>query len=586
MSEQDPVSPEILERLARLEAQVKWLTDQVRPPAAPDPSRRTAPMPAPPPRPLRPQPRPAPAPGKPVNPIVWVASAGSAIFLIGAAFFLHWSIQRGWIGPELRFLLGLVAGGALSFGAGRLILGHSPKLGVALLLAGLGTLTFTFRWGAFEYHFFAPALGFAATFLCTLVAGGLGARAKSGGALTIALITGLLAPLVFSEGGHHEVALAVYLAALMAAALAVPYLAKTGARWGISRWLAVIGTWLLVAVACAEVPQADAASLFGLLLLHYLLAGLWIWLPGQGEDRPSTPTILWLLVSLGATSLAWVLWKRLGWAEEWFAVPVVVIAAINLALVKPLRVRLDGRQADFGLLALAAGHLALAVPVALAWRWVGPVWGLFALFLAWGAGEAETRGELDREEVLALTWMALAMAGAATLRWLVHGAEVWGFDYAYGYPALTPFLNSRFAEGLVTAAAWGLLARRNGFVRPLGIIGLEVVGGLTLSLELAHLVRWGGGSHRSASVVLTLGWAVAGALQWLKSLSVEAKTLRTALAVAGYTWLGIASLKLITVDLEHADTPMKALAFLGVGAVVLAAALVGNRVRLARKEEE
>jgi len=219
MSEQDPVSPEILERLAKLEAQVGWLTEQVRGGvSAPQASRRTAPMPTmAPPRPRYE----APAPRKPMNPIVWVAAAGSAIFLIGAAFFLHWSIQRGWIGPELRFLLGLLVGGGLSFGAARLMLGDSPKLGVSLLLAGLGTLTFTFRWGAFEYHFFPPGLVVAATFHCTLVGGGLGARAKSGGALTVALITGLLTPLVFSQGGHRAFALALSLARLMASALGV-----------------------------------------------------------------------------------------------------------------------------------------------------------------------------------------------------------------------------------------------------------------------------------------------------------------------------------------------------------------------------
>jgi len=588
MSEQDPVIPEILERLAKLEAQVGWLTGQLQERVSGDPSRVTAPTPlVAPPRPPMPRRAPSP-PRKPLNPIVWVAAAGSTIFLIGAAFFLHWSIQQGWIGPELRFLLGLLVGGGLSFGAARLMLGDSAKLGVALLLAGLGTLTFTFRWGAFEYHFFPPLLGFLATFLCTLVAGGLGARARSGGALAIALITGLLTPLVFSQGGHHEVALAIYLAVLMASALVVPYLAKTGARWGVARWIAVVGVWGLLSGACAEVQSVDAGSLLLVILLNYLLAGLWIWLPGQAEAKPGTPTLLWFGASLATTSLSWVLWRELHWASEWFAAPVVIFAALNLAMVKPLRERLGGRQADLGLLVLAAGHLALAVPVALAWHWVGPVWGLFALFLAWAVGEADDRPEWDEPEVKALTRLALGMALAATLRWMVHGVDVWDFSYTYGYgrAALTPFLNSRFAEGLLAALAWGLLARRGGAMRVLGLLGVESVGVLTLSLELAHLVSWMGGTHRSASVVLTLCWAVIGAFQWLRSLSEEDKALRTALSAAGYTWLGIASLKLITVDLEHADTPMKALAFLGVGTVILAAALVGNRARQARQEEE
>jgi hypothetical protein len=466
------------------------------------------------------------------------------------------------------------------------MLGDGPRLGVAILLAGLGTLIFTFRWGAFEYHFFPPLLGFAATFLCTLLAGGLGARIMSGGALSVALGAGLLAPLIFSQGGHHEVALAAYLAVLMASALAVPYLARTGARWGLARWIAVIGTWTLLAACCLQVQGPDAGPLLALLFLHYVLAGLWIWLPGQAEEGPRTATPLWCLASLATTGLAWVLWKSLGFSPEGFAAPVLLFAALNLGIVKPLRRRMGNRRADLALLALAVGHLALAVPVALAWSWVGPVWGLFAMLLAWAAGATTARPGWDEAEAKTLARMALGLALAASLRWMVHGVDVWGFGpiAGYGRVPLLPFLNGRFAEGLLTAVAWGLLARRRGALGVLGMIGVECVGGLALSLELAHLVLWAGGTHRAASVILTLAWAILGAIQWLRSLSEADSAPGTLFAVAGYSWLGIASLKLITADLEHADTPMKALAFLGVGAVVLGAALVGHRVRPAREK--
>lgn len=590
MHEPEPVFPDILERLSRLEAQVAWLSKQVNPTSARDASRQTGPIaigvPAPP-RPIAFQPSPT-LPRKPVNPIVWVAAVGSFLFLIGAAYFLRWSIQQGWIGPELRFLLGLIAGGGLSLASAKLLLGRSPKLGAVLLLAGLGTLLFTFRWGAFEYHFYPAALGLVALFICTLLAGALSTRAKSGAALTVAMLAALLAPPMFSQGGHHEISLAIYLAVLMAAVLAVPYLGKIGARWGVPRVLGVVGTWILLAAAAFDVTSGDAGLLMVLLAAHLALAGLWIWLPGQGEPKPSIATPLWMLVSLAATSLAWVLWKELRWTPEGFALPVLGFAGLNLLLVKPLRTRMGNRSSDLGLVVLAAGHLALAVPVALAWHWVGPVWGLFALGLAWSVGEAETRPEWDPQSVKTLTWMAFGMAAAASLRWLVHGIDVWDFGYYPGsrQAAMLPFFNSRFAEGALAALAWGLLARRQSFTRVFGFLGLEFVGGLTLSLELAHLVRWFDGSSRAASVTVTLAWAVLGALQWLRGLSEPRKEIRRAIAIAGYGWLGLASLKLISLDLDHADVPTKALAFLGVGAVIIVAALVGNKLRLARKEEE
>ena len=575
----DPIL-DIQARLSRLEAQVARLTEQAGAPAGADLSQKPAAAAPSAPARVRPPRVPTP-PRKPLNPIVYIAGAGAGIFLVGAIFFLYWSIEQGWIGPEMRFLMGLVMGGGLALGAAKLILGDSPKLGVCLLLAGIGTLMFTFRWGSFEYDFFPPALGLAGSALAVLLAGGLAARAKSGAALCVALAAGLLSPIVFSQGGHHEVALSVYLAVLMAAALSVPYLAKVGARWVVTRWLAFTGVWILLAAACLRADSGDAPLLLGLILLHYVLAGLWIWLPGQGEDRPSTPTILWFLATLATTSLAWALWKNANWTVEWFAAPVLVMALVNLVLVKPLRVRLGSRQADLGLLVLAAGHLAVAVPVALDWQWVGPMWSLFALGMAWAVTYAEDRPEWEADEVRALLWLALGMATVASLRWAVHTVD-W-LDHS---EVPIPVLNRNFAEAVFALFAWGLLTRRGRATGVASAVALELVANVALAVELGRIVRYAGGTGWAASIVMTLTWALSGAVQWLRSLTEERPAVRLGLAIAGYSWLGIASFKLIVADLAGATTPLRALAFLGVGAIFLAAALVANHARQQRKESE
>jgi hypothetical protein len=522
-----------------------------------------------------------PAPARPQNPIIYIAAGGAGIFLIGAIFFLHWSIQQGWLGPEFRFLLGLILGGVLAAGAARLILTDSAKLGVCLLLAGLGSLMFSLRWGALEYHFYPAAWGLAGTALCVILAGALAGRARSGAALAVALAAGLASPMAFSAGGHHEVALSLYLAVLMAAALAVPYLAKVGARWGVARWIALAGTWGLLAGACLEGLRVDAQLLMGLVALHYLLAGLWIWLPGQGEERPSMATLMWFTVSAAATSLVWTLWRPVGLPTTWFAGPVLLVAALNIVLVKPLRLRLGSRQADLGLLVLAAGHLALAVPVALDWRWVGPMWGCFALGLAWAVVYAESRSDWDASEIRALLLLAMGMAALATLRWLFHSVDGWD---AYAYP--TPVLNGNFLEGLLAAGAWALLARRRSGSAIAAFVCLEVVGNLTLAVELGRIARFAGADVRIGSIIMTLTGALSGAGQWLRSLTLEPGRTQRMLAIAGYVWLGVASCKLLAQDLSEAQTPMRALAFLGVGSIFLTAALVANRSRQRRKEIE
>ena len=563
----DPnASQDLSERVARLEAQVAGLLQR----QSPQPEARPAARPAPPARP--------PTPRREFSPVVWIAGIGASIFLFGTAFFFRWAIQQGWVGAELRFALGLLAGLGITAVAVKLLLSDSRRLGVALLLAGLGTLQFTFRAGAMEYHFYEAPAGLFAAALVTLLAGALAAHCRSGGTLTACLVSGLAAPLVFSRGGHHEVALAVYLAVLMAATLAVPYLARTGGRWPGARWTALLGVWLLLLPTCAEVMKADAATLAGLLILHLLLAGLWAWLPGT-EETPGTPTVLWLVASILATVYGWLLWKRLGLPAELFALPILAVAALNLTLVQPLRKRLGSHRADWGLLALAAGHLALALPVALAWRWVGPLWGVFALGVAWASLKAEDSP--FTEEAATLRGLAAALALATTLRWAVHGLD--GSLFHGG--TLVPFFNAAFAEGALGAAAWFLLTRRGGSLGVISFVALEVTANGTLAVEAAQLVQWfqapahlGYGPSRAASIAMTLVWALSGAWQWMRGLGQRDEG-RRALMLAGYGWMGIASAKLILSDLDRADTPLRALAFLGVGGIGMAAAILANRRR-------
>ena len=567
MDPRPPVPDDLGERVARLEAQVAWLLERQAPgvrPAAPPAARMPPPIARP----------------RAMSPVVWIAGVGAVLFLAGAVFFFHWAVEQGWMGPGFRFALGVLAGSALTGLAARLVLGPSRRLGVALLLAGLGTLQFSFRAGAFAFHLFEPVVGLAAVAAITLTAGALAARARGGGSLTVALVSALVAPLVFSQGGHHEVALAIYLAALMGAALAVPYRAPAGAAWHGARWTALLGTWFLLLTACAQADPVEAPLLGLLVLLHLVLAGALAWLPGAPE-RPGTPMPLWLTVSLLLPLDGWLLWRHLGWTPEAYALPVLAAGALNLALVRPARIRLGGPQADLGLWALAAGYLALAGPIALAWPWVGPFWGVFALTLAWAARRAEVAGA-PGASAHGLRWLALGLALLATLRWAVHGLDG-AFD-PWGLGA--PFVRSLFAEGLLAAGAWALLLTlRDRRLRLVSFLALQVTANLTLALEAARLVRWlqapEGGPHgwsasRGPSITLTLIWALSGAWQWMQGLR-RWEDGRKALRVAGYTWMGIAAAKLLLVDLATADTPLRALAFLGVGAIGMGAALLARK---------
>jgi hypothetical protein len=515
-----------------------------------------------------------------------IAAIGASLFLLGAAFFLWVAIDSGWIGPVGRFVLGLLVGGILTCLATRLSLQGSYKLGTAILVAGLGVLVFTLRVGAFNYDFYSPTLGIIGAAVTTIFAGALAGRVRYSLILIIALVLGFLSPILFSAGGHHEVTLSIYLAALTIAALAVPYLAKVGAKWSVARWLLIIGNFALLTYAAVEVRASNSLSMLALLALHYALAGVWIWLPRVAQS-PSTPTLLWFLVTLPTTCLAWVLWDNLSWMNELFVAPVLIIAFANLMLVKPLRLRLGSRKADLGLLVLATGHVVLAVPVALDWKWVGPLWGIFAMGLAAAVRYAREKKLWDADELRALRILAFGMALVATTRWCVYTISLVSLS-----SVSLALVNRYFLEGIFTALAWLLLARDTGVLRVGGLLGLEIVGTFTLGFEAAHLARWLGISNFGGSVILTLVIAVVGAGQWLHSVIQLESPLRRTVSIAGYCWLGLASFKLIVYDLSASSLSLensiiwRALAFLGVGGVFMTAALIAHWARGQKKGAE
>ncbi|MDQ2941704.1 MAG: DUF2339 domain-containing protein, partial [Chloroflexota bacterium] len=103
-----------------------------------------------------------------------LAIVGGVALTLGILFFLGLAFSRGWIGPEERVVIGLVAG-ALIFGLGGWILLRGRQIVAHVLVAvGLAALTVSL---------------FAATQLYGFIPGELGV----GAALAVAAITALLA---------------------------------------------------------------------------------------------------------------------------------------------------------------------------------------------------------------------------------------------------------------------------------------------------------------------------------------------------------------------------------------------------------
>lgn len=565
---------ELRARMDRLEARLEAMG--VAPlVAAPGVTGGESALPPPLPETVLPPPLPA-APARPsprsreLSSTVWIASAGAVIFLLGAFYGLTVAIQRGWISPPVRVFTGLTAGALVAAYAARIVRA-SRGLGVALLATGAGTWTFSLFYGARMAELFPVIYGLAGTVAAVIGCGAVAARVRSDGAMAVSLATGLLAPLVFSAAGHQYPALLVYLAVLSGAQVAVHLVARAGEDWRASRLLGTAGIWLVAFVGAVELNRGDRSPSLMILPVLAALGLVLAWLP-RLPRAPWAPASATAVTLIGFASLAFPAWNWNDLSSESFALVLALLAGVSLALVRPARRRTGGRTQDRPLLVLAAGFGAVAVPVAWEWRWVAVSWGVAAVGLAW---LARRRAEEEEPGAGDIRLVALLLAAASSAVWAILAADQGAEDPI--------FLNRVFVGAALSAAAWGLLVAAPGAGRALAFAALQAVAVNAVALEFSRAVPPVGGEEAVlplGGLLATLTYAVAGAWQWVRGMTAGESTEARALRRAGYAWLAVGGMRLFWHDLAGRDLVFKAAAALGVGIILLVAALWANRRRV------
>lgn len=482
--------------------------------------------------------------------VLWPASAGPD----WEAFPEGLPAWADTIDPGL--LLSIVALASLAIagaGALRLIGGGRLPASAAALYAGAGTLT-PLAVLALAYLRFAPGAvspSFAAA------AGGLAL-----------VMTGLAAACRRQGDRAPTPALALGLGAFAAAAVA---------SLSLGLVFAVSGGSLTVALALAALGSAGIARRLDIPALRWCVAGLGLlvaarlaWDPTVvGPDLGRAPILNWLLVGYGLPALAFGLSARL--------------------------IRLPGRAPDAPpLIAQALGVMLAAFLV------------FFQIRHALNGGDIYDPDPGFLEQGL-LALASLGFASVLTRLDRVHGSPVLrvaslGFGilafaqaiFGLGLAANPLLTDEPVAGGLVfntLAAAYGLpalmalgLARAARATRPawhvLGASGVAVLlGFLAVSLDLRHAFQ---GAH-----IGLLGRATSGA-EWY---SYSAAWLAMGLALLAYGILRgslvargasaalvvVSILKVFLLDLAGLDGVLRALSFIGLGAVLIGIGLVYQR---------
>jgi len=465
--------------LAALRASLKGILEKGVPPPAEAPAEEPEPTPTPPPEPAAPPPPEerapaevpqAPAPAPPAAPPVeerplekvaaagqdwwakvedvvgkrWMTYAGGLAVFAAAGFFVKYAYDQEWITPAMVVIAGLIAGTAFVVAGDRFVRRGMRALGLGLIGAPGLPLLYVSLFAAYHpkvYHLIPQVPAFGAMVVVTVAGMSLAVLHNSVSVSFLALLGGVLTPVLVSTGHDARDALFGYLLILDLGVLGVAFFRK----WRALDVLAFVGTAALFAGWYHEfyTPAAMVAALLwlGAFYVTFLV------LPFAYHLRDGSPAtlerfLMALAVAAGVFRYAWTILH----AKHQHVLGFVALgmAACYVAMGSLARTRIQGdRRGVFGFISLAMVFLTVAVPLHLELEGITLVWAAEAVALLYlGYRHAYMPVRLGGLAVLALAAVRLFAR-----HWPLHEK------------AFTVVLNPEFGvAAFVCAAAGGFAA--------------------------------------------------------------------------------------------------------------------------------
>ena len=409
-----------------------------------------------------------------------LAVVGGIAIILGAIFFLSLAFSRGWIGPELRVLIGLAAGVASLAGGAAFMERGNRLLGHVLTPVGLAIITISLVAATSLYGLVPAGLGLVLALASAIGAAVIAVRANSQVVAGFGLVSVLLAPPLMGASPDPQTLLFV----------AVVLVGTTGiALWRTWSWLppvafALSAPQLASWVAGGPEPAIGLAAIGLYWLLNLVAAG------GEAvrrrRDDLSASSASLLLAN--AAFLVWAGFALLdGDLARYRGFFLVLVALAHLGIGIYIAVR-DGERNLFGLLAIGTGIAALtmAAPIGLGAPAVPVAWSAEAVALAW---LAVRRGHPYSALVSGVLYV---LAGAYTVSRFVGAAPpTSGVAFANADGASLAFFLGAVAAGVWLARDRSLRSALASFglvVASVGVIQVLVPAAATIGLTLLTVV--------------------------------------------------------------------------------------------------
>lgn len=506
----------------------------------------------------------------------WLYYVGILALLFAVAFFLKYAFDNNWIGPRGRVGIGVLLGAAM-FPLSDWLLHRSYRY-FSEGITGLGSaVLYLSIWAGWHYYMLFPqSAAFAVMIVITGLTAAVAIGRNSERIAVLAVVGGMITPLLVSTGQNQEVTGFTYLAILGAGMLGISF-------WRNWKWIApleFIGTLIFFWGWYADFyfRYELETTLFFATAFFVLFAVLpAIRSARDGEFQGAEIAVMIANAFNYLLALRLMLWPEFRWG---LTVAVLLLAATHLLAERatPVKNTHASRLVHTAYAGLALMFATLAIPIRLDGKWITIAWAVEGALLVWSG--------------LRIRSMTLRVAGIVLFVIVAVRLAIVPFN-----PSPTFLLNERFLTMAVCAACWlsaFIFARRSdtelspGSTQVFYVIAVaaNLLFLTALSLEVwdlyGRLPSLGIDRSLAQNLALSVLWLVYALVLLIGGVIKKSAALRwQALAL-----LGVVVVKVFFFDLSFLERFYRIISFFLLGLVLMLVSFFYQRGVSARRGEK
>jgi uncharacterized membrane protein len=365
----------------------------------------------------------------------WFNYVGILAISLAIAFFLKYAFDNNWIGPIGRVTIGLIVGGAM-YPLSQWVFNRGYRY-YSEGMAGLGAaILYLSVWAGWHYyHIFPQSYAFPLMIAITALTAAVAVGRNSERIAALALVGGLLTPILVSTGKNEEVALFSYLAILGGGMLAIAW----ARQWRSVAPIQFGGTVLYFWSWHADFYTRSELGVT--VFFATVFFGLFAVLPALRSTREGElPGVdIWIVLTNAfqyLIALRLMLWPEYRWGLT-FAVLGLAAAHLLAERALPRKETRANESARMLYAGLALTFATLAIPIRLEGKWITIAFAFEGALLIWSG----------------LRIQSLALRAAGFALFAVVGVRLGILVFSAPTP-VTFLLNERFLTLAICAACW------------------------------------------------------------------------------------------------------------------------------------